>query len=187
MDWKDVGKTISKAAPILGTILGGPIGAAAGGAASLIASLFGCEDDPAAVMQAIQSDPQAMIRLKELEVQHRADILKWKTAQIEAEVADRVSARQASIDGWDRTRLYWLTIFLVAVIFAFHYAVFFWGVGDNIDSGMVDRLLGSMGTLLGIIIAFWFGASRSSQNSEALLYHSTPLQQSLTRPEGRKQ
>ncbi|MDE7064957.1 MAG: hypothetical protein K2O70_05725 [Desulfovibrionaceae bacterium] len=186
MDWKDVGKTISKVAPILGTILGGPVGAAAGGAASLIASLFGCEEDPAAVMQAIQNDPQAMIRLKELEVQHRADILKWKTAQIEAEIADRVGARQASVDGGDRTRLYWLTIFLVAVIFAFHYAVFFWGVGDNIDSGMVDRLLGSMGTLLGIIIAFWFGASRSSQNSETLLYHSTPLQ-SLTRQGGKKQ
>lgn len=186
MDWKEVGNVIAKSAPILGAVLGGPAGAAAGGAASLIASLFGCEAKPEEVMKAIQADPESMVKLRELEVQDRANILQWQTAQIEAEVADRVSARQTSIDGGDRTRLYWLTIFLVAVIFAFHYAVFFLGVGDNIDSGMVDRLLGSMGTLLGIIIAFWFGASRSSQNSETLLYHSAPLQ-NLTKREGGKQ
>lgn len=174
MDWKDVGKAISKAAPILGGIIGGPIGAAAGGAASLIASCFGVGEDPAAVMEAIKADPNALVRLREIEQEHQAELLRWKTAQIQAEVEDRKSARQASVDGGDRFRLYWLTIFLVGIIFAFHYAVFFWGVGDNIDSGMVDRLLGSMGTLLGIIIAFWFGASRSSQNSESLLYYSTP-------------
>lgn len=174
MEWKDVGNAISKAAPILGGILGGPVGAAAGGAASLIASCFGVGGNPAEVMQAIKTDPNALIRLQELENEHKAELLRWQTAQVEAEVQDRISARQASVDGDDRARLYWLTIFLVAVIFAFHYAVFFWGVGEGIDNGMVDRLLGSMGTLLGIIIAFWFGASRSSQNSERLLYNSRP-------------
>ena len=56
MNWKDVGNVVSKAAPILGTILGGPAGAAAGGAASLIASMFGCEPEPEAVMQALKKD-----------------------------------------------------------------------------------------------------------------------------------
>lgn len=186
MEWKDVGNAISKAAPILGTILGGPIGAAAGGAASLIASFFGCEDDPIAVMQAIQHDPQAMIRLKELEVQHRADILKWKTAQIEAEVADRVSARQASVDGGDRTRLFWLSIFLFVVAFGLEGTLLFCGFAEGVSGELVGRVMGTVDTMAVMILSFWYGTSRSSQNSEALLYHSTPLR-GASKPEGGRQ
>lgn len=185
MGWKDVGSAISRAAPILGGLLGGPVGAAAGGAASLIASFFGCDEDPAAVMQAIQNEPQAMIRLKELEVQHRADILKWKTAQIEAEVADRVSARQASVDGGDRTRLFWLSIFLFIVAFGLEGTLLFFGFAEGVSGELVGRVMGTVDTMAVMILSFWYGTSRSSQNSETLLYHSTPLQ-SLARPEGGK-
>lgn len=174
MEWKDVGNAISGSAPILAGILASPISAAAHGAAALIASSLGVGDEPDQVMQAIRSDRDAPARLQELESGHLAELVRWQTAQVEAEAQERANAAQSSLEGDDRARLYWLTIFLVAVIFAFHYAVFFWGVGAGIDNGMVDRLLGSMGTLLGIIIAFWFGASRSSQNSERLLYNSRP-------------
>lgn len=185
MEWKDVGNAISKEAPILGSILAGPVDAAAGGAASLIASCFGVEEEPKAVFQAIQHDPDAIVKLKELEENHKAEILRWKTVQIEADAIERKRAKQALWDKGERSRLYCLTIFLVGIIFAFHYAVFFWGVGEKIDNGMVDRLLGSMGTFLGIIIAYWFGASRSSQNSENLLYHSTPSASNTDLKEGK--
>lgn len=174
MEWKDVGNAISKAAPILGTILGGPIGAAAGGAASLIASCLGCDDDPAAVMQEIKRDPQVMIRLKELENQHRADILKWKTAQIEAEVADRVSARQASVDGGDRPRLFWLSIFLFVVAFGLEGTLLFCGFANGISGELVGRVMGTVDTMAVMILSFWFGTSRSDQNRESLLYHAMP-------------
>lgn len=174
MEWKDVGNAISKAAPILGGILGGPVGVAAGGAASLIASLLGCDNEPDAVMKAIQADPQTVIRLKELEVQHRADLLKWKTAQIESEVADRVSARQASVDGGDRTRLFWLSIFLFIVAFGLEGTLLFFGFADGISGELVGRVMGTVDTMAVMILSFWYGTSRSSQNSEALLYHSRP-------------
>ena len=93
MDWKDVGNIVSKAAPILGAILGGPVGAAAGGALSLAASALGVDATPEAVMQAVKDDPDALIRLRELEVQERATLLQWQTAQIQAEVEDRKAGR----------------------------------------------------------------------------------------------
>lgn len=174
MEWKDVGNAISKAAPILGGILGGPVGAAAGGAASLIASCFGVEDEPKAVLQAIQHDPDAIVKLKELEVNHKAEILRWKTAQIEAEVADRQSARQASVDGGDRVRLFWLSIFLFIVAFGLEGTLLFMGFADGISGELVGRVMGTVDTMAVMILSFWYGTSRSSQNSENLLYHSTP-------------
>ncbi|WP_302736413.1 hypothetical protein [uncultured Desulfovibrio sp.] len=174
MNWKDVGNVVSKAAPILGTILGGPAGAAAGGAASLIASMFGCEPEPEAVMQALKKDPEALVKIKELEVQNRANILQWKTAQIQAEVDDRKSARQASVDGGDRTRLFWLSIFLFVVAFGLEGALLFFGFAVGISGELVGRVMGTVDTLAVMVGTFWFGTSRSSQNSEALLYQSTP-------------
>ncbi len=174
MDWKDVGKTISKAAPILGAVLGGPAGAAAGGAASLIASLFGCEAKPEEVMKAIQADPESMVKLRELEVQDRANILHWQTAQIQAEVNDRTSARQASVDGGDRIRLFWLSIFLFVVAFGLEAVLLFFGFASGISGELVGRVMGTVDTLAVMVGTFWFGTSRSSQDNESRLYNSMP-------------
>lgn len=174
MDWKDVGKAVSKAAPILGGIVGGPIGAAAGGAASLIASCFGVGEDPAAIMTAIKADPNALVKIREIEQQHQAELLKWKTAQIEAEVEDRKSARQASVDGGDRSRLFWLSIFLFIVAFGLEGSLLFMGFADGISGELVGRVMGTVDTMAVMILSFWYGTSRSSQDRDNLLYHSTP-------------
>ena len=58
MTWKDIGKKVAEAAPLLGNVLAGPVGGAAG---SLIATIFGTEPDPDAVMKKIEQDPQAYL------------------------------------------------------------------------------------------------------------------------------
>lgn len=85
MEWKDVGKFVAKAAPVLGGVLGGPAGAAAGAAGNLVASALGVEADPDQVQKAMESDPEAAIKLKELENQHRDRLLSWQEKQLEAE------------------------------------------------------------------------------------------------------
>lgn len=177
MDWKDVGNIVSKAAPILGAILGGPVGAAAGGALSLAASALGVDATPEAVMQAVKDDPDALIRLRELEVQERATLLQWQTAQIQAEVEDRKSARQASVDGGDRMRLFWMSLFLFCVAFGLEGAVLFLGFADGISGELVGRVMGTVDTLAVMVGTFWYGTTRSTQNSETMLYHSTPIDQ----------
>ena len=87
MDWKDVGKMAAGAAPVLAGILGGPVGAVVGAAGALAASCLGVEAKPEAVAQAIQVDPQAVIKLKELEVAERSRLLDWKESQLKAEQA----------------------------------------------------------------------------------------------------
>ena len=62
----DFGKTLaSKGLPLLGTLLGGPAGAAIGG---LVASAIdGNPDDPDGMAQILAANPDALVRLRELE------------------------------------------------------------------------------------------------------------------------
>ncbi len=65
MDWKDVGKAVSKAAPILGDCRR-PDRCRRWRRGLLIASCFGVGEDPAAIMTAIKADPDALVKIRKL-------------------------------------------------------------------------------------------------------------------------
>lgn len=77
MDWGDVAQTVKKvagvAAPLLGTVLAGPMGGAAG---KLLASVFGCDATPDQVAAAVATDPQAALKLKEIESNNALELQK---------------------------------------------------------------------------------------------------------------
>ncbi|MDN5850288.1 MAG: holin family protein [Nitrococcus sp.] len=81
MDWSDIAGFIGSAAPLLGGVLAGPAGAAAG---RLVASALGVEDKPAALAAALKADPQALIKLKQIEQEHVREL---RRMTIEAETA----------------------------------------------------------------------------------------------------
>lgn len=67
MTFKHIGKSlIGRGLPFLGSLLGGKAGESAGEA---VASLLGVENKPDRIMAALDKDPQAAVRLKELETQ----------------------------------------------------------------------------------------------------------------------
>ncbi|UZP67661.1 hypothetical protein N1030_01460 [Desulfovibrio mangrovi] len=94
MDWL---KTIASAAPILGTVVGGPVGGIVGKGLSLIAEAFGCEADEDSVAAAIKADPQAVIKLKELELQHQTVLIEWQRVQLQAELENTKDARSREV------------------------------------------------------------------------------------------
>lgn len=71
MNWTDAAKTIGKIAPGIGAAVGGPAGSAVGG---LIATALGVDSTPEAVAQAA-SDPDAAIKLRQIEQEHEREIL----------------------------------------------------------------------------------------------------------------
>lgn len=101
MDWSDIGRTVAKAAPLLGGVLGGPAGAAAG---QMVSRVLGTEADPGAVAQALQ-DPAALERVKQLELEHEQQLtrmhLEAETARL-AEVNKTMRAEAASTDAYVR-------------------------------------------------------------------------------------
>lgn len=68
MDWKDIQGDIAAAAPVLGTLIGGPAGGAIG---SLVASALGTQSDPAAVQMALKTDPDAAVKLRQIEADQK--------------------------------------------------------------------------------------------------------------------
>jgi len=92
MDWKKLGTNVAKiGAPLLGGALGGPGGAAIG---SMVASLFGTENDPTAIYQAMQSDPQAVMKLRELELKHKERLEELQVEQARIDSAERLGTIQ---------------------------------------------------------------------------------------------
>lgn len=188
MDWKDVAGVVGKAAPILGGILGGPAGAAVG---SLVATELGTDATPDAVSTALLGDPDAAVKLKELEVNSRVQLqqlavsaeqnrLQAAAAQYAAEAADRDSARKLAAQqpkDWVRPSI---TVLLLLGAGGIVFFVF---------SGMADTLLRdataslTIGTIVGYwfnelkqVLAFWFGTTGETQraNAEVRQFAVTP-------------
>lgn len=64
MSWKAIANTVGKIAPTLGNLLGGPAGASIG---TLIATTLGVENTPEGVSEALRINPEAAIKLAEIE------------------------------------------------------------------------------------------------------------------------
>ena len=79
MSWDDIGKTIGKVAPMLGTLLAPATGGASLAVGALISSVLGVENEPEAIDKALKNDPDAFLKLKELELKEsdslRAQVL----------------------------------------------------------------------------------------------------------------
>jgi hypothetical protein len=94
MDWKDIAGTVGKAAPILGTLLGGPAGAAVG---ALVASALGTGSDPSEVAQVLATNPDAAVKLRQIESDRAVRLQELATdmakADLQTAAADRASAR----------------------------------------------------------------------------------------------
>lgn len=106
--WGDVAAAVSKFAPILGNAVPGVgtvVGAGVGLAASVIAKALGTDPSPDSIMAALSADPDAIVKLRQAEMDHEKDlvqlakerelgVLAAQTAQYTAEAADRDSARK---------------------------------------------------------------------------------------------
>jgi hypothetical protein len=152
MRWQDVAETVGKVAPALGGAFAGPGGYAIG---SGIAKLLNVEDSPEAVAAALQSDPTAVAKLRELENE-------MARARLDADVdrqrmineTMRVESQQEGIfkSGW-RPALGWVfTGSLGSLALAMAWTIINdpTMVGDSEFSGMLVWLFVTMGAALGI-------------------------------------
>jgi hypothetical protein len=79
--WDKVKDFIGGNAPVIGSLLGGPAGGAAG---ALVASWLGVENDPNKILEKLQTDPNAMIAIKQMESDERKQL---RELQFQAEMA----------------------------------------------------------------------------------------------------
>lgn len=174
MSWADVGKAIAGAAPVLGSILGGPVGAVVGAAGSLVASALGCEASPDAVQAALKANPEYALKLKDLEIQEQAQILRWQSEQLQAALSDRMSARERETElAKTGHGAAWATS-IVSIIVTVGFFAMLWAVLDGGRSELGDAglmLLGTLSSAFGAVVQYYLGSSLGSASKDAYIKH----------------
>lgn len=89
--WDKVLELIGDAAPVVGTMLGGPAGAAVGG---LVAKALGVDNTPEAIEEMLKSNPEALVKIRELETSKELAIL-------ESQYKNKVEDNRAAEHGID--------------------------------------------------------------------------------------
>lgn len=166
MDWKDIGETVKKFAPVLGSALG-PGGAAIGGAVSLLLGACGLGSDatPEDIMTAI-SDPATVLKLKEVENTHQLELSKLVLQQEQAYLADRQGARNREVEiakatGGRDINLYILAWVVVLGFFFLTWAMMYVTL-PTANVGPVNILFGALVAGFMAVLGYFFGSSQSS-------------------------
>ena len=173
MDWKNVASMVSKAAPMLGTLVGGPVGGAAGTAVKLIADALGVEETPDAIEAEIRANPDALLKLKEIEASSKVELERLFLEQEIARLADVSDARSRQIEhekttGKRDVNLYVLAWTVVAGFFGLM-ALLCFKAPPSGSNGVVFMLFGALATGFGQVLQYFFGSSKSSADKTALM------------------
>lgn len=160
--WEKVGRAIADAAPALGGLIGGPAGGAVG---ALIASTLGTSNDPDAILAKIKADPEALLKIKQLEADERQHIREMQLQTLNAELADVQSARTAHADHWMPSTITMILALMVAIM---GWALLCYEV-PIANKDMAVYLFGQITGTFTTAVAYWIGTSRSSHNKDKLL------------------
>ena len=183
MDWKDIGRSlVSQGAPLLGGLLGGPAGAVAG---KLVAGLFGADpENPEEVMNAIQGDPNAMVKLRELENTHKEKLQELQLEETKAFLSDVDSARKreaavVAATGGKDINLYILAYIVIASFFGLAgmllYGVVFPDSSVKIateeigNNPLVMLIIGALISGFTQVLSYFFGSSKGSSDKNKYL------------------
>lgn len=176
MDWKDVGQAVKKYAPVLGSVIGGPTGGAIGSAISMVAGAFGIEDEqptPEQIYQAVQADPEASIKLRKIELDHKVELQKLALEADRMRIADIANARareQAVVKatGKKDINLYLLAWVVVSGFFGLVALMIFRPLPEN-SSQVIFMLFGGLVSGFTAVLQYFFGSSKSSADKTKLI------------------
>jgi hypothetical protein len=167
MNWSDVAKSIASYAPMVSTVLaatgvGAPVAAAISAAGALVSGALGVPNTPDDVAQALVTNPDAAVKLRQIEADH-GEHLAAIAAQTEAsELAAATTSVQSvntTMQVEDKTRAFsWRDLwgYVSGIAFAFVVGLIGYIVTDAIVTNHPELLssipatVGSFTTLFGI-------------------------------------
>ncbi|MDD1792519.1 hypothetical protein LRP50_05175 [Enterovibrio sp. ZSDZ42] len=161
--WETVKGLIGSAAPLIGTVIGGPAGGAVGG---LVANALGVDNTPTAIEAELRTNPEALLKLKQLELEHVVELRRLSleeaglnVKQYQAEMADTQNTRDKHKDHWMPSALAGLLCAMVISMFAC--LMFVDGIPERFDQ-VIMIIVGSVLTAFSTAIAYWLGSSKGS-------------------------
>ena len=173
-DWSKVKNAVSSVAPILGTAVGGPAGAAVGALISAVLGV-GVDSTPEQVYEAIKSDPESALKLRQLELEHRHDLEKMildsnvKHREIDTKSIQGARDRDIALRtaGYTNTR----ADVMAGLAFA-SLCVLVWLINGNMEMkpevlAIFNMSIGALLKMIGDVFSFEFGSSRGSKEKHA--------------------
>lgn len=181
MKWSDVVACISLAAPTLGSLFGPAgtaVGTIVGSGIKLVASALGVAPTQDAITAAVIADPEAALKLKQFEMNHRIEIEKLAIQEYQMELLDIQSARGMRIEHEKVTdksdvNLYMLAWTIVTGFFVLMGILIFIPLPTD-AAGVLFMLFGALSAGFGSVLSFFFGSNKSSENKTNMIYKSTP-------------
>lgn len=168
---------LSKAAPWLAAAAAGPAGLA-GMAIKTVAEALGSSaapDDLAAAVAGATPDQIASLKAAEMDFKLRMQELGFKQASDLENIAaaDRQSARAMQVANKS-----FMPALLSAIVTVGYLAILggmMLGHLKTEDSQALLIMLGSLGTGWGMVLSFWFGSTRTSEDKTRLLAQAQPV------------
>lgn len=146
---------VSKSAPLLANALN-PASPLSSVVLSLIAHAFGgSPTKPDEVLQRVQQDPEAQLKLRGLQYQHQEALSQLDLQKYQAEIGDRTNAREAckSNTGFLKYMPAILSIFFTGIYAYIQYMVI-------VQPGNVDDVISArVQDIIVMIVSFYFGSS----------------------------
>jgi len=119
MQWSDIRTDLAAVAPGLGAVIGGPVGAGVG---KLVAVALGTDSTPDAVSQALKIDPDAAIKLRQIDATVQvAQITAAATQQ--AAVNQTLQTEAMGGDYWQRNHHAFESSFVVLLITGIYFVL----------------------------------------------------------------
>lgn len=159
MNWGKVGESVISAAPALGAALGGPLGGAAG---VLIAEAFGVDATPEKVSEAIKNDPNAILKLAEIE----RDKFTSSNVTVQQMLISEANATQTTRPYIAKQAFHVLAFVVICVTFIFCYAV--WQGETEMLKALISGewfILAMVAPLVTMLLAY-FGVVRSENQNK---------------------
>lgn len=153
----DLIQLLAKAAPALATAVAGPLG---GAAVSAIAKQFGVEDTVEAVTKAVVEDPEAALKLAQIDL----ETLKVNQANTADARAMNVKVQESTSASWlAKNTAYTLDLGIVTATIFLAWFAFMKGVPEA-NKELVYMALGSLITMCGTVLNFHRGSSQGSKD-----------------------
>ena len=151
-------RLLGSIAPTLATAVAGPLG---GAAVSAIARRLGVEDTVEAVTQAVAADPDAALKLAQIDL----ETIRVQHANTENARAMQVAALAQS-DVFSKRFTMYLTSFW-SLCAAVYIGFITFSVIPDTNVRFADTILGFiLGTVIATMLNFWFGSSIGSKEKD---------------------
>lgn len=167
MSWGKVKEVLGESAPIIGGLVGGPLGAGVG---TIISSILGVENNPNAVLAELTANPEAVLKLKQYELDHKIKLEEIHIKELDLKLRDVASARSRQVESEKATgkRDYNLYALAWTIVIGFFLIVYFLmdGTVPEDKTGVLYLLLGTLATAFMQVVHYIFGSSSGSKQKD---------------------